>query len=171
MKNLSLSLLILVFISTGLSGQSNLDSLWLTWDSSEEPDSVRYKAISDISTYYLYTNPDSCLHVAKLHLNYAEEKKNIQEQSFALSRLGGAFLIKADPKEASKYLILGLEKGKKVKDTSAILMAMGNLGVAVSMLGDGEKGLKYFKECPISFWSCFFSLYLSLVVNKSIASA
>ncbi|HIA36592.1 MAG TPA: hypothetical protein EYN89_07615 [Flavobacteriales bacterium] len=70
----------------------NLDSLWGVWNDKSQHDTMRLKAMQEISWEgYLFSQPDSSFYLAGLQLNLAEETGNKHWIASALNTQGATF--------------------------------------------------------------------------------
>ncbi|MFN4234851.1 MAG: tetratricopeptide repeat protein [Bacteroidia bacterium] len=128
--------------------QYNKDSLVSVWKNSSLPDSLRLKALSDISGYiYLYTNPDtSFLYADTLEL-YAKKVNNKKQIANALNLKGISFVIRGNYFLAIDYFNESLKISEELKDNNGIANSTNSLGIIYQKQSNYQKSLEYFTKC------------------------
>lgn len=134
----------LLFIINTIRSQSNIneDSLWAIWNDTSAVDSLRMKALSDISgQVYMYRNPDSCQKLSEMLLSYAKSKNDGFWISVALNLIGNSYYLKGELNIALSYYekcVLQLKENNDEKGSAAML---GNIGSIYRKQGNVLKAL------------------------------
>ena len=143
MKNILTTLLLTLSLSC--IAQVNLDSLWNVWNDETQADTIRLKAIYEITWEdYLFYKPDSAFHLVQMMFNLAKSTNNKRAIANSYNLKGIAFQIKGQNDSAIHYF-------KKVKNIftglnyqRGIAISLNNIALALKDLGDYSKCLEYF---------------------------
>jgi tetratricopeptide (TPR) repeat protein len=96
--------LILIFFGTAINAQENLDTLWGIWNNKKLADTVRLRAISDITESIVRNSPDSALVSSQQQLVLAIESDYKGFQADAHYQQGRAYSYLGDyPKALESY--------------------------------------------------------------------
>jgi tetratricopeptide (TPR) repeat protein len=128
--------------------QSNKDSLEQIWKNKLLPDSIRLKALSDISgNIYLFTNPDTAfLYADSLH-SYAEKVKDKKQIANALNIKGISYVVRGNYYFAVDFFNESLKISEEIKDDNGIANTTNSLGIIYQKQADYKQSLNYFTKC------------------------
>ena len=126
----------------------NLDSLWGVWNDKAQHDTMRLKAMQEISWEgYLFSQPDSSFYLAGLQLNLAEETGNKHWIASALNTQGATFFLKGNYDEALGYYQRSLEILEEINNIKGMTKAYNNMGIIYKNQGNEKKALEYYHKC------------------------
>ena len=75
MKQAYAILYLLLLFGLALSAQPNTDSLWQTWQNTDQPDTARLEVLQQLAYSYVHNDPDSARAVAELELDFSRQQK------------------------------------------------------------------------------------------------
>lgn len=131
--------------SAFLSGQA--DSLWAIWNNSNQPDSLRLKAMHQIAKKItLFKAPDSAFILANKQLLLARNVNNALYIGEALNTQGVSWAIRGDLDKALELFEESYKAYEDGKLSSKMSSAIYNIGNVYSKSGDKEKGLEYMQR-------------------------
>lgn len=137
-------LLLLYFVPVLVFSQTNLDSLWKLWNDPKQPDTIRYKAISNLAwDGYLYSNPDSAFILSQLGYDLALKKGSKEYQAEALSNQGVSLWMKGELGEAMPYHLRALKLREEVQEKAGIASSLNNIGLIYKDQGNYSKAIEY----------------------------
>lgn len=145
MKNFCLLLSSLLW-SCALCAQVNADSLWGVWSNSGLADTVRLKAIQDLSWSLMYSNPDSTAQLANLGVQFAQKTGNRKWEGKLLNTVGGTYHVKGNYPSALSYYQKALDLLQDAGDLKGVASMYNNLGLIYREKGNGPKALEYYQK-------------------------
>src|ERR1700677_3655445 len=104
----------LIIIIAGVFNQAfaqnkKLDSLWTVYNTKNEVDTNRLKAIHAITNNYLNNKPDTAIVLAEQELQLAQASKQKKYEANAYNIIGVAFKNKAGYQKAIEYQLKALK--------------------------------------------------------------
>ncbi len=127
--------------------ESSADSLWNIWQNETKSDSIRLRALDDLSWQnYLYSQPDSVLYLANLGYKFALSKGLEKEASAALNTLGVAQKVQGNYSEALEYYQRALAIRQEIGDRSGVANTLNKIGNVYSRVGDFPKALDHYQQ-------------------------
>jgi len=133
----------LLFQSTYVNAQINKDSLFTVLKSPESADTLKLKTLSEIiKKVYLYNNPDSAFHFARIQYDFARKVNSSLYQSGALNWMGTCMYLKGDFTKAIEYY----ERSLNFDKNSNTPNVLNNIGLIYWNQGNYEKAKKYYIE-------------------------
>jgi len=140
-------LVLLLLIGSGVSAQTNLDSLFSVWEDETQPDSSRVKAYKDyIAKGFIFSNPDTAIILAQDLVTYGEQHQYSKASATAYFLMGSSNHIKSDYPNALNYYQRSLKISEEIGDKSGMADAIGNIGVIYAGQDDYPKALDYFQR-------------------------
>jgi len=137
-------LLIFFFVCFYSQSQRNIDSLWGIWHDESAGDSKRAQAMHDIAKYaYLYSQPDSANHYAKVSYDFAKIMGLKKEMASALCLQGVSFYVRGNFDKANEYYQGALVISEEISDKEGMGKTLNNIGVLYSNQGDFSKAMEY----------------------------
>ncbi|MCK5776837.1 MAG: tetratricopeptide repeat protein, partial [Bacteroidales bacterium] len=147
MKIYILSICALFILSSGLTAQSKLDSLWSVWEDESQADTVRLKAIKIYAWEgYLFTQADSAFYFAELQYNFAKERGLQKDMAKALNTLGASLYLRGRLNEAMEYYQQGLEIREAIGDKVGVGNSLNNIGNIYYSKGNYSKTIEYYNK-------------------------
>jgi tetratricopeptide (TPR) repeat protein len=139
---------LLYCLNNNLQAQYKKDSLENIWKNASLPDSVRLKALSEISgNIYLFTNPDTSFLYADTLEVYAKKVNDKKQIANAQNLKGISFVIRGNYFLAIDYINESLKISEQLKDNNGIANTTNSLGIIYQKQGDYKKSLEYFTRC------------------------
>lgn len=127
-------------------GQS-VDSLISLWRNEQLPDSVRFKAMDDLTwNTYLFTLPDSAILFSREHWNYALKSNNKKQVSVALNTIGVGHYIMSSFDSALYYFNLCLDNDRALSDHKRIGADYNNIGLVMFDMTEFDSAMHYYNE-------------------------
>ena len=137
-------LLIFFIIPLTLKAQVNLDSLWGIWNDTSQPDTVRFRTMSDLSwDGYLFSDPDSSYLLAGMLYNQAKSKGLKRYMATALNIQGVSFWVKGQMDSAATYLKKYLSIHKELGNKQGVANAYNNIALVYKQMGDQKNAIEY----------------------------
>lgn len=130
--------------SIPLCAQHKADSLKNIWINTQQPDSVRMKAINKYYRIQTFAVPDSVMPVTDLHFTLALESGDYNEMGKAYNEKSYVYYLKGDYKNSMNALERVVEFYEKINNKKGIAIIYGNMG---NIYGEQEKyqeALRYF---------------------------
>jgi len=121
----------------------NVDSLWVVYKNTKNPDSVRFEAFNDIAWSFLYTNPDKTYLLGQEELERAQSKKSKKWESKALNTIGASFQIKGNYLKAIEFYQQSLKIREQLGDKAGVSASLANIGSIYLNIGEFKKALDY----------------------------
>lgn len=138
---------ILVFyggiLLTNVTAQTKQDSLWKVWNSAEEADSSRLKAIQALTWPMLSVDLDSAHTLATMQLKFAEEHQERKWIGKALYNIATYYYYVGNYPQSLTYYQKSLEIRKELGDLKGQAAIYGNFGLIYSAQGNYLKDLEY----------------------------
>ena len=142
MKNILTTLLLTLSLSC--IAQVNLDSLWNVWNDETQADTIRLKAIYEITwNVYLFSQPDSAFYFAGLQYDFANSIKNKKWMAEALRTQGASFHLQGNFKKALEKFLKGLKINEGIGDKGGIAASLTNIGIIYEKQENYKEALKY----------------------------
>lgn len=140
------SVIIIIFSSSlSLSAQVNIDSLRLLWNDTTQPDTVRLRAIDDISwDGYLFSQPDSAFYFAQLEYNFAKSKGLKKQMASALNAQGASFWVRGNYSSAIDHYSRSLTIREGIGDLRGVASSLNNLGINFKAQGNYSVAIDYY---------------------------
>ena len=139
-------ILLLLFLATTISAQSNADTLRKIWEDEKEIDSIRFEAINKYYINHTHALPDSVLIPIDYHFNLAQEKGSISEMSNALIEKSFAYYIKGDTQKSREELEKSIYYVKQLNDPISLATVYSNLGSIYGTENKYQEAVRYFYE-------------------------
>ncbi len=142
-----LLLLLLAARSFPANTQSTLpkaehDSLWAVWSNEAQADSNRLKAIYDLAwDGYLFSQPDSAIHYARMQYDVAERKGSKKYMAAALNLQGVAAWMQGDYATATEHLARTMTLQEELGDKHGMARTLNNIGSIYKDQGDYAKAI------------------------------
>ena len=147
MRNL---VLLLAFFPLLILGQKNgSDSLWGVWINEEETNSIRSRAIFDLSRTFLFSQPDSAIFLAKLKLEFDQTKSvdgSNKWEGNSLNIIGAAYYLKGNSTLSLRNYLKALKSFEVNNDSIGIANASQNIGAIFEKIDDSEKAFEKYIE-------------------------
>ena len=144
---LSLFLLLNCFL---LSGQSDLDSLYMIWEDENQKDSVRVTAFSSyIGKGFMRSNPDSAIILANELIAFGEIKNYCPAKVEGQIIVGVGLRRKDNFQKSKKYLSDAIKLSKDCSDSLGLANSKYYLGFTYKVTGDHDSALHYFNESKL----------------------
>ncbi|MBL8000690.1 MAG: tetratricopeptide repeat protein [Flavobacteriales bacterium] len=139
-----LLLLALLLFSNAPQAQTDLDSLKAIWRNEAMPDSVRLRALGRFAWEgYLFSQPDSAIHYARLMYTMAERAGSKVQMAWALRGEGVAHKVSGDNMDAldrwTRSEVMSREAGDLVGEAGSL----NNIGMLYTELGELPRALEY----------------------------
>ncbi|HPF90101.1 MAG TPA: tetratricopeptide repeat protein, partial [Flavobacteriales bacterium] len=126
----------------------NLDSLWRVWSDPANSDTVRLKAIQRLAwNGYLFTEPDSAHHLARLEYRFAEENGLPRYMAQALNVQAVSFHIRGDLLQALEHYERSLALFEKTGGAAGAASVLNNIGNIYYDRGDLPRALDTYLKC------------------------
>jgi adenylate cyclase len=144
-----LTILIAGSAITSASAQSTLpkaqhDSLWAVWSDPAQADTNRLDALDQLaSDGYLYSQPDSACHYARLQYDFAADRRQSKYMVKALNTQGVAQAIMGNYLRSMEHFHESLAKAEEIGDRRLIANSFNNMGVVYKDLGHNPRSLEY----------------------------
>ncbi len=135
----------IVLFHMGASGQE-MDSLLNVWNDTSKPDSLRFKAINELSWMTTRINPQKAEELAREQMAYAQEKGEEKYVAKALGTIAVTFWARGDFDTALEYGLQRLNIEQELNDSSGLAKAYGNLGLYYSDKGDNLRAFDYYQQ-------------------------
>jgi len=133
-------LISIIFISSGLQAQTNIDSLLSVWNSNENADSLRFDAMRKVVWKgYLFTKPDSSFFYAKVLEKEAIDKKEFGQAAYANNAMGVSMYFQSRNTESIQYYSRAIEIWDSLGNKWSVASAYGNMGNVYVNVGDHIK--------------------------------
>ncbi|MCW3104729.1 MAG: protein serine/threonine phosphatase [Bacteroidetes bacterium] len=140
-------LILLLFISAGITAQVKIDSLWKVWKDPSIADTVRMKAMQRICIQgYLYSKPDSAYYYANDLYKLAIKSNSRIFQVSALNIQGASCSMRGDDVHAIEYFTRSLKITEDMGDQKGTSAALNNIGVIYDGQEDYEKAKEYYER-------------------------
>lgn len=128
--------------------QYKKDSLENIWKNSALSDSIRLKALSEISgNIYLFTHPDSAFLYADTLEIYAKKVNDKKQIANAQNLKGISFVIRGNYFLAIDYFNESLKISEQLNDNNGIANTTNSLGIIYQKQSEYKKSLEYFTRC------------------------
>lgn len=132
-----------------------LDSLWRVWKDTSQPDTNRLEAMYKIAWEgYVFSQPDSAFHFAKLQYELAHKVGNKKWMASAFNIQGVSYYFRGYYDKAIDHYTKSLKIQKELDDQHGMINTLNNIGVV------------YFKQGNYSQAINKYSLSLSLSENN-----
>lgn len=125
----------------------NVDSLFKVFNSLKLQDTLRLKAIDDLSWNYVFVNPDSAIIVGNIELGFARKVKQPEFEAYALNYIATGMYYKSKYPEALKGYFQSLAIFERIKNQSGLGTVLGNIGNLYMIRKEPQKALTYFDKC------------------------
>ena len=109
MRKYTLAILLVLNISTALAQNSKLDSLNRVYRTAKE-DTLRFSALVQIASYYVYRNPDTSLLIAQEALQLARSSSYVFGEGRSFGVMGNAFMVRGNYPKALELYLVALKK-------------------------------------------------------------
>jgi class 3 adenylate cyclase/tetratricopeptide (TPR) repeat protein len=140
-------LLFLLFTLLVSKAQTNLDSLWATWQDETQADTSRINALDEFTSEgYLYSQPDSAFYFAQLQFDFAKAKGLKKQMAEALYTQGKSFFEKGEDDSTLVYYQNSLAISDEIEDSLTVARTLHSIGNIYETLGDYENALGYFQR-------------------------
>lgn len=127
------------------TAQVNVDSLMAVWNDTNQPDTVRLKAIDIIAFQgYSSSQPDSAFYYAQLQYDYAQKHGHKKYMAKALNTQGVSFGYRANFEKAKELFIQALSIHEEIGSKVNMAAALGNIAVITAQQGDYATAIDYF---------------------------
>jgi len=137
-------LLAFFFCLFGLAGQNKkLDSLLTIYNSKDQVDTTRLKAIQDIAWHYVYNKPDTAILLLNNNLILAQKSNQPKFEGRAFVIFANAFHTKGDYSQALKYYFKAINVYETTGNKKGISLCYGNVGLVYQYLSNYTKALDY----------------------------
>ncbi|MFK7775176.1 MAG: ATP-binding protein, partial [Saprospiraceae bacterium] len=138
---------LLIFFSTKVSSQKNLDSLKSVWQDPIQHDTMRAKAIKDfLIAGYLYSQPDSSFILIDSLYQFAKSAESKKYQGLSFEFKGVVCLTLGKFEEGKRYFLESISLYEELDDDSRIASSKVNLTQIYKSLGEQEKALETIRE-------------------------
>lgn len=135
-------------LNNNAHAQYKKDSLVNIWKNNSLSDSIRLKALSDISgNIYLFSNPDTAFLYADTLEAYAKKVNDKKQIANALNLKGITFVIRGNYFFAIDYFNESLKISEQIKDNNGIANTTNSLGIMYQKQENYKKSLEYFTRC------------------------
>jgi adenylate cyclase len=146
LKLRTLILCLLICLGNIAYSQTNLDSLYATWENQSESDSIRSMAYGDYIWFgFLFSNPDSAFLLAQDLLRFGEIKKFNSAKSRAYQIMGVFSALKSDYPKALGFLEQSLTLSEEMGEKRQMSKVISNIGNIYRMLGNESKALENYQ--------------------------
>ena len=140
-------LIMLIHSCLNVAQNSRKDSLWGTWKDESKPDSIRLLALNKYAwKYYLFSNQDSALNIAKEGYQYAAKKDLNRYMGYFLALEGAVYKIKGDYGAAELKMLATIEYYKKDNNLRDLSGAYNNLASVYNATGNNKKAIDQFMK-------------------------
>ncbi len=188
-KSINSVVLFTAFVCTLLECKAqNIDSLFKIYNSIENNDTIRVKAIDEIAWSYRYTNPDSAILLANQQLQLATKLSKTyktlnlgKEQEYnAFKTLGVANKSAGNYQKSLEYYFHCLYLSEELNDTTEIGNSNISIGIIYYNLSNFPKSLEYYLKAMKLFESindkeslgmCYNNIGLIYVNQKNYSKA
>lgn len=124
--------------------QNTNDSVWKVYLNARNPDTIRLKAINDLTKAILDNNPDSAIILATKFLELAKSKGVKKYVGHAYNFLGLAYSNKSNYTKAMEHHLKALKIRESVGDRLPVAASLNNIGNVYIRLTDYDKALEYY---------------------------
>lgn len=134
-----------------LVAQNQSENLELLWKNTKNPDSIRFKALSD---YYVQNNqakPDETLNVLTYYYQLASEKNNVKELYNVANGRGGIYRLKGQLDLSMRYYNEAYKLAVKLNNLKLKATILGNIGNVYANKKDYKKALQNFTNAYTIF--------------------
>ncbi len=147
MKKIAGIVFLIIFLSSALSAQTDMDKLWKVVNNEKEADTNRLESLRQICMHgYLYTYPDSASYYADRLYAMAGKMHSLKYQAFALNVHGASFSLRGDNTRAIAYFTRSLKIMEKLNDQKGIASCLNNIGVIYNEQGKYKKAGEYYQR-------------------------
>jgi len=119
-----------------------LDSLNLVYNSQDQPDTNRLKALVSIASFYCNNDPDTAIILAQKLVKFAEKNNYLKYKGIGKSTLGIALRNKGDYTGSLEILLSALKDFEKLANKVEISNCNNNLGTTYLSKGDLQLALE-----------------------------
>jgi tetratricopeptide (TPR) repeat protein len=133
----------MISLSFNLSAQAKRDSLWKVWNNPTAADTLRLKALQNLTWPMLNTNLDSAYLLAKMQLDFATAKNYQKWIGKAFYNIASYYYLKSDYPQSIAFYNQSLVIRKKMGDLKGEAAIYGNLGLIYGDQGNNLKDLEY----------------------------
>lgn len=146
MKN-TLILILIVFLSSALNAQTNLDSLWRIWDDESKEDTLRLGAINEfIINGFIEKHYDSAIYYAQIQYDFAYENGYLEQSADALDNLGRACEVEGKLTEAINYYQRSYEIYNEIGNMNKTARSLYKIGRVKWTAGEYEIAKDYYRK-------------------------
>jgi len=139
-------LLFILSISHSIVAQKEKAVLWSEWKNTNSEDSVRFASMESLLwDYYLFTNADSAILMAKVFVSFTDRTNSLSYKVDARNALGTAYYVKGSYTKslnAYKHAVVLIENSNEDLETGGILC---NMGTIYDVIGDIPNAIKHYE--------------------------
>lgn len=140
-------LILLVLSSICLNAQTNLDSLYTTWQDQTKVDSIRADAYFDyIWDGFLFKKPDSAFILAKELVAFAKEKQSPGIEAYAYHLKAVSLYLRSNYPQALNYYQKSLKIQEESGDKDGIASSLNNIALIYDTQSNYPKALDYYER-------------------------
>lgn len=139
------------FVFWPLYGQVNSDSLKARWNERELPDSTRIAALNKLAWNFIFTYPDSALHYAQIHYDFARARGLQKEMAVARNTQGTSCYMSGNYDKAIAYFFQSLKIKENIDDYKGIAATLNNIGMIYDEQRDHKKAARYYLQAIDNF--------------------
>lgn len=144
MKKLFLAIVLSGHFVSGIC-QDRVDSLWTAW-SNHQDDSLRLEAISELTSFYRRTNPDSAYLLASKMIQLGEELESSYHVGKGLNIQASIDRSKGDYENAEVRYLKCLEIAKPLENRIPYAATLNNLAILYKLRGDLAKAIEMYTQ-------------------------
>jgi adenylate cyclase len=132
--------------------QAQHDSLWSIWSDTSQVDTARLEALHRIIREgYVYEQPDSALHYARMKYAFAASRGLNKQMASALNDQGLAFMGMGNHSLALDHYKKSLSIRTAIDDKNGISGSLNNIGLIYHELGEYERALHFYHRSMTMF--------------------
>ncbi|MBV1923155.1 MAG: tetratricopeptide repeat protein [Flavobacteriaceae bacterium] len=155
-------LMFLVFSCALMNAQTELDSLFITWQDHTKTDSSRAKALDDYIWFgYVHSKPDSAIVLSDTLFEFSRKLGIKKIMANALNMKGAAYYIKSDYPNALKNHQYSLKIKEEIGNKRGVASSLNNIGLIYKNQGNYTQALEY--------WNRSLKIYEELEDKRGIA--